>query len=52
MRQYYNVYCLLGNKKIQDFIGADAYYIHKAKRFIKVDFEVLIAENQAFLIED
>ena len=52
MRQYYDVYCLLGKKEIQEFIGTDAYYTHKAKRFPKVDFEIPIVENQAFLLQD
>ena len=52
MRQYYDIYCLLGKKEIQAFIGTDAYYAHKAKRFPKVDFEIPIVENQAFLLQD
>lgn len=52
MRQYYDVYCLLGMKDVQEFIGTDAYYSHKAKRFPKLDIEISIAENEAFLLRD
>lgn len=52
MRQYYDIYCLLEQKEIQAFIGTDAYYVHKAKRFPKTDFEIPIAENQAFLLHN
>lgn len=52
MRQYYDVYCLLGKEDIQAFIGTDAYKTHKAKMFPKVDFEIPIAENQAFLLQN
>ncbi len=39
-------------KDVQEFIGTDAYYSHKAKRFPKLDIEISIAENEAFLLRD
>lgn len=52
MRQYYDVYHLLGNEQVQDFIGMDEYHAHKKARFPNKDLEIPIAENQAFLLED
>lgn len=48
IRQYYDVYCLLGNEEVVKFIGTPAYENHKEKRFPKVDFEIPIKENEAF----
>ncbi len=48
IRQYYDVYCLLGNEEVVKFIGTPAYEKHKEKRFPKVDFEIPIKENEAF----
>lgn len=50
MRQYYDLYCLLGNQEVLAFIGSDAYNKHKKARFSKKDIEVPIAKNQAFLL--
>lgn len=50
MRQYYDVYCLLGNEQVQGFIGTPEYEAHKIARFPKVDLAIPIAENEAFLI--
>lgn len=33
MRQYYDVYSLLGDKAVQAFIGTKEYFEHKEKRF-------------------
>ncbi len=52
MRQYYDIYCLLDNKEVQDFIGTDEYKAHKEARFPNKDKQIPIAENQAFLLED
>jgi hypothetical protein len=52
MRQYYDVYCLLSKKEVQDFIGTEAYRQHKAKRFPAVDRNIPVAQNQAFLLDD
>lgn len=50
MRQYYDVYCLLGNKDVLNFIGTPEYLKHKEKRFPKVDFQIPIKENEAFIL--
>ena len=50
MRQYYDVYCLLDNEEVQQFIGTEAYVSHKKIRFPAKDFEIPIAKNQAFLL--
>ncbi len=50
MRQYYDLYCLLGNQEVLDFIGSKAYNDHKKARFPKKDIEIPIAKNQAFLL--
>ncbi len=50
MRQYYDVYCLLGNKEVQAFIGTPEYIVHKNIRFPKQDLEIPITENEAFLL--
>lgn len=52
MRQYYDVYCLLGDKDVQKFIGTVEYKEHKVKRFPKADLEIPIQENEAFLLSD
>ncbi|SHG49034.1 Nucleotidyl transferase AbiEii toxin, Type IV TA system [Flavobacterium micromati] len=52
MRQYYDVYCLLGNQDILRFIGTPKYSEHKAARIRGADSTIPIAENQAFLLDD
>lgn len=52
MRQYYDVYCLLGNEEVQSFIGAQEYLDHKQKRFPKLDFEIPVNKNEAFLLNN
>ncbi|HTN45525.1 MAG TPA: nucleotidyl transferase AbiEii/AbiGii toxin family protein [Flavipsychrobacter sp.] len=52
MRQYYDVYSLLAYEDVQRFIGTEEYMKHKEARFPKVDFEIPIAENEAFLLND
>lgn len=52
MRQYYDVYSLLDNKKVLDFIGTEEYHAHKEKRFSTADKTVSIQENQAFILDD
>lgn len=52
MRQYYDVYCLLADKAVQEFIGTEAYIQHKKQRFSKEDFELPIYKNEAFLLSD
>jgi hypothetical protein len=50
MRQYYDIYCLLKEEKVKAFIGTDEYKNHKMKRFPPKDFEIPIANNEAFLL--
>ena len=50
MRQYYDIYCLLNEKIVQDFIKSDEYQIHKKARFPKADYEIPIASNDAFIL--
>lgn len=52
MRQYYDIYSLLGNKDVQDFIGTPEYHEHKKTRFPKADFEIPVSENDAFLLSN
>jgi hypothetical protein len=52
MRQYYDVYCLLENEIVKNFIGTAEYEAHKKERFPSVDFETPIAQNMAFLLSD
>jgi hypothetical protein len=47
LRHYYDVYCLLGDPSVQDFIGSREYVAHKDARFPAADNKV-IAENAAF----
>ena len=50
IRQYYDVYCLLGNDEVLKFIGTPEYKEHKEKRFPKADLEISVRENEAFLL--
>lgn len=50
MRQYYDVYCLLQKKAVQEFLGTDEYLTHKDKRFPKIDKSTEIQHNEAFLL--
>lgn len=50
MRQYYDVFCLLGSPEVLEFIGTPEYLKHKEKRFPTVDFEIPIHKNEAFLL--
>jgi hypothetical protein len=52
MRQYYDVYCLLGNEYVQKFIGTHEYEAHKAERFPAADLAIHMAKNEAFLLSD
>jgi hypothetical protein len=52
IRQYYDVYSLLGRDEILAFIGTDAYLQHKEKRFSNADLEIPICKNEAFLLND
>ena len=50
MRQYYDVYCLLQEEAVQEFLGTDEYLAHKDKRFPKIDQLTEIKHNEAFLL--
>ncbi|HTF86603.1 MAG TPA: nucleotidyl transferase AbiEii/AbiGii toxin family protein [Cellvibrio sp.] len=52
MRHYYDVYCLLEDESVRSFIGTDAYHAHKFTRFPKEDYQISIAENEAFILSD
>ncbi len=52
MRQYYDVYSLLGDKAVQEFIGTEKYLEHKEKRFPREDFAIPVNKNEAFLLSD
>ena len=52
MRQYYDVYSLLGINEVQEFIGTKAYIAHKEARFPPKDKEIPISKNEAFLLSD
>lgn len=52
MRQYYDVYSLLGIDSVVAFLGTQEYLAHKEKRFPKEDFEIPINQNEAFLLRD
>jgi hypothetical protein len=52
MRQYYDLYSLLGDKDVVDFLGSEEYLAHKKKRFPAADLELPVNENLAFLLDD
>lgn len=52
MRQYYDVYSLLQDDKVQEFIGTEEYQKHKEIRFPSQDYEIPIANNEAFLLKN
>jgi len=47
MRQYYDIYCLLNNPLVQEFIGTEDYIRHKQTRFVGKDKGAVIAESEA-----
>lgn len=52
MRQYYDVYSLLGREDVQAFIGTPEYLQHVVERFPIADLEVALNRNEAFLLSD
>ncbi|MEI6050428.1 MAG: nucleotidyl transferase AbiEii/AbiGii toxin family protein [Bacteroidota bacterium] len=52
MRQYYDVYCLLNNKNVLDFIGTTEYLAHKKERFQGADKDIPLIEHPALLLTD
>lgn len=51
LRHYYDIYCLLADLRVLEFIGTDAYEQRKVERFPTADIRK-IAENEAFLLSD
>lgn len=52
MRQYYDVYALLGRDEVQQFIGTEDYLAHKKHWIRGADAELPVNEHPAFLFED
>jgi predicted nucleotidyltransferase component of viral defense system len=52
LRQYYDVYSLLKDNAVNKFIGTEEYQKHKVTRFPPKDYEILIADNEAFLLKN
>ena len=52
MRQYYDLYCLLGNPEIINFIGSPAYLSHKAARIKGADNGIPLTEHPAICLND
>lgn len=52
MRQYYDVYCLLKDNNVQGFIESEEYQKHKTIRFPSKDYQIPIAKNEAFLLNN
>lgn len=52
LRQYYDIYCLLGDKQVQDFIGTDDYKLHVQKRFPGIDQILPINKQEALFLND
>jgi hypothetical protein len=52
MRHCYDVYCFLEEESVQSFIGTDAYHDYKLARFPRKDYQIPIAENEAFILSN
>lgn len=50
LRHYYDIYCLLGLKDVQDFIGTETYEDYKKERFRKYD--TVIKNCEGFMLSD
>ena len=51
IRHYYDVYQLLANESVLNFIGTDSYIKHKSARFQQSD-EVDLSKNEAFILSN
>lgn len=51
IRHYYDIYQLLGQQSVLEFIGTEAYHKHKASRFRKAD-EMDLNKNEAFMLSE
>ncbi len=52
MRQYYDLYCLLACSDVLEFIGSNAYSVHKSLRFPAKDLESPIQQCEALWLSD
>jgi hypothetical protein len=52
IRQYYDVYCLLNNQEVLDFIGSPEYLAHVKDRFRGADKNIPLIEHPALLLDD
>lgn len=52
MRQYYDVYCLLGNSDVTEFIGSPEYAKHKSIRIKGADNLIQLNEHPALLLRE
>ena len=52
MRQYYDVYCLLGNSDVTEFIGSPEYAKHKSTRIKGADNLMQLNEHPALLLRE
>ena len=52
MRQYYDVYSLLNDGSVQEFVGTPEYVVHKKDRFPADDLALAINKNEAFLLSN
>ncbi len=52
MRQYYDVYCLLGDEEIIAFTNTPEYEAHKTARIKGADKNIPVAEHPALLLND
>ena len=48
LRHYYDVYCLLADAKVSEFIGTDDYRAHKDQRFPAADGKTSVAIRPSF----
>jgi hypothetical protein len=52
MRHYYDLYCLLKNDAVKNFIGTPEYEKHKKERFPAKDQLILLSKQEAFLLNN
>jgi hypothetical protein len=52
IRHYYDLFKLLENKEVLDFIGTEGYFEHKRKRFVGADAHETIADCEGFRLPD
>ena len=51
MRHYYDIYCLLKDQSVQEFIGTAPYLKHMEKKFRATE-EYDLTSNEAFVLSD